>query len=149
MFKPVHRAQVDEKTVSRIVRLIDFLAKITPPNEHPTLQNFIQAFQSRYEEAEVPLAVALDGELGLGYPVSSGSGDVNPLINDLVFPGRYSNAVTVTQTPADRILFENISKMPAKEATSYCWRTRISRNWTTNISFPIRLPLCAACSITI
>lgn len=106
MFKPVHRAQVDEKTVSRIVRLIDFLAKITPPNEHPTLQNFIQAFQSRYEEAEVPLAVALDGELGLGYPVSSGSGDVNPLINDLVFPGRYSNAVTVTQTPADRILFE-------------------------------------------
>ena len=99
-------AQVDEKTVSRIVRLIDFLAKITPPNEHPTLQNFIQAFQSRYEEAEVPLAVALDGELGLGYPVSSGSGDVNPLINDLVFPGRYSNAVTVTQTPADRILFE-------------------------------------------
>lgn len=61
MFKPVHRAQVDEKTVSRIVRLIDFLAKITPPNEHPTLQNFIQAFQSRYEEAEVPLAVALTG----------------------------------------------------------------------------------------
>lgn len=115
MFKPVHRAQVDEKTVSRIVRLIDFLAKITPPNEHPTLQNFIQAFQSRYEEAEVPLAVVLDGELGLGYPVSSGSGDVNPLINDLVFPGRYSNAVTVTQTPADRILFEKYIENARKE----------------------------------
>ena len=115
MFKPVHRAQVDEKTVSRIVRLIDFLAKITPPNEHPTLQNFIQAFQSRYEEAEVPLAVALDGELGLGYPVSSGSGDVNPLINDLVFPGRYSNTVTVTQTPADRILFEKYIESARKE----------------------------------
>lgn len=115
MFKPVHRAQVDEKTVSRIVRLIDFLAKITPPNEHPTLQNFIQAFQSRYEEAEVPLAVALDGELGLGYPVSSGSGDVNPLINDLVFPGRYSNTVTVTQTPADRILFEKYIENARKE----------------------------------
>lgn len=115
MFKPVHRAQVDEKTVSRIVRLIDFLAKITPPNEHPTLQNFIQAFQSRYEEAEVPLAVALDGELGLGYPVLSGSGDVNPLINDLVFPGRYSNTVTVTQTPADRILFEKYIENARKE----------------------------------
>jgi lantibiotic biosynthesis protein len=115
MFKPVHRAQVDEKTVSRIIRLIDFLAKITPPNEHPTLQNFIQAFQSRYEEAEVPLAVALDGELGLGYPVSSGSGDVNPLINDLVFPGRYSNTVTVTQTPADRILFEKYIENARKE----------------------------------
>ena len=115
MFKPVHRAQVDEKTVSRIVRLIDFLAKITPPNEHPTLQNFIQAFQSRYEEAEVPLAVALDAELGLGYPVSSGSGDVNPLINDLVFPGRYSNTVTVTQTPADRILFEKYIENARKE----------------------------------
>lgn len=115
MFKPMHRAQVDEKTVSRIVRLIDFLAKITPPNEHPTLQNFIQAFQSRYEEAEVPLAVALDGELGLGYPVSSGSGDVNPLINDLVFPGRYSNTVTVTQTPADRILFEKYIENARKE----------------------------------
>lgn len=149
MFKPVHRAQVDEKTVSRIVRLIDFLAKITPPNEHPTLQNFIQAFQSRYEEAEVPLAVALDGELGLGYPVSSGSGDVNPLINDLVFPGRYSNAVTVTQTPADRILFEKYIENARKGGHVVLLRTRISRNWTTNISFPIRLPLCAACSITI
>lgn len=115
MFKPARRAQVDEKTVSRIARLIDFLAKITPPNEHPTLQNFIQAFQSRYEEAEVPLAVALDGELGLGYPVSSGSGDVNPLINDLVFPGRYSNTVTVTQTPADRILFEKYIENARKE----------------------------------
>lgn len=105
MFKPARRAQVDEKTVSRIVRLIDFLAKITPPNEHPTLQNFIQAFQSRYEEAEVPLAVALDGELGLGYPVSSGSGDVNPLINDLAFPVQYSNITTSHQSPADRVLF--------------------------------------------
>lgn len=105
MFKPVRRAQVDEKTVSRIARLIDFLAKITPPNEHPTLQNFIQAFQSRYEEAEVPLAVALDGELGLGYPVSSGSGDVNPLINDLAFPVQYSNITTSHQSPADRVLF--------------------------------------------
>ena len=88
MFKPVHRAQVDEKTVSRIVRLIDFLAKIHHRTNIPRCKIFIQAFQSRYEEAEVPLAVALDGELGLGYPVSSGSGDVNPLINDLVFPGR-------------------------------------------------------------
>lgn len=105
MFKPVRRAQVDEKTVSRIARLIDFLAKITPPNEHPTLQNFIQAFQSRYEEAEVPLAVVLDGELGLGYPVSSGSGDVNPLINDLAFPVQYSNITTSHQSPADRVLF--------------------------------------------
>lgn len=105
MFKPARRAQVDEKTVSRIARLIDFLAKITPPNEHPTLQNFIQAFQSRYEEAEVPLAVALDGELGLGYPVSSGSGDVNPLINDLAFPVQYSNITTSHQSPADRVLF--------------------------------------------
>ena len=114
MFKPIRQALVDVQILSRIACLIDFLAKITPPNEQPNLTKFIQAFQSRYEETEIPLSIALDGELGLGYPVSSGGGDINPLINDMVFPVRNSNNMTMAQHPVDQILLhkylETISK---------------------------------------
>ena len=117
LFKPALCAQADAETVARIARLIDFLAKIAPAGEHSDLQKFTRAFRERYEDSEVPLAEALDGELGLGYPVGSGGGDVSPLIDDLVFPVRYPNGASGPQTPLDRVLFrklvENARTAPA------------------------------------
>lgn len=106
VFKPVHTAQIEEKIPAQIAQLIDFLAKIAVPSEHPNLKDFIKAFQTRYEEAEVPLSMVLDGELGLGYPYTSNKTDVSPLINDLRFPVRYSNNTNVIQAPVDQILFK-------------------------------------------
>ena len=106
MFKPAEYARIDRQVVFQIAQLIDVLAKINPPYEHPNIQNFIKTFQSRYEEQEVQLSVVLDGELGLGYPVPFNNGDVSPLINDLAFPVRYSNNTTTSQTPIDQILFK-------------------------------------------
>ncbi len=108
LFKPALCAQADAETVARIARLIDFLAKIAPAGEHSDLQKFTRAFRERYEDSEVPLAEALDGELGLGYPVGSGGGDVSPLIDDLVFPVRYPNGASGPQTPLDRVLFRKL-----------------------------------------
>lgn len=105
MFKPAQKAQLGSDAVQQLAGLIDFLAKISIPNENPNLANFAKSFQNRYEETEVPLCVALDGELGLGYPVSSGNSDVSPLLNDLVFPVQYSNITETRQTPVDRVLF--------------------------------------------
>ena len=107
LFKPTRTAVVSSEVTSRLDRLIRFLAKITPSTEHPGLSSFTQAFQSRYEEAEVPLATALDRELGIGYPVSADKGnDISPLINELFFPGRTSYVSELRLMPADRILLQ-------------------------------------------
>lgn len=111
LFKPVRTAEISSGVTNGIDRLIRFLAGITPPAEHPVLGGFVQAFQNRYEDAEVPLAVALDRELGVGYPPSSEKGnDVSPLINDLFFPGRTSYVSELRLVPADRILLQKYSE---------------------------------------
>lgn len=105
LFKPVLQAEIPAEILNRMERLIRFLARITPPMEHAGLSSFIQAFQSRYEEAEIPLALALDRELGIGYPVSTQKGnDLCPLIDDLFFPGRTSHVSELRLLPADRVL---------------------------------------------
>lgn len=62
------------------------LNKITLPPYETLLDKFKAAFYERYEDREIPLSIALDSEIGVGYVQDQGSGDVNPLIDDLVFP---------------------------------------------------------------
>ncbi len=62
------------------------LNRITAPSQENNLNNFKKAFFERYEEREMPLAKALDVEIGIGYIQDRGSGDVNPLVDNLVLP---------------------------------------------------------------
>lgn len=107
LFKPVQSARISKQTIDRIGQLIDFLAKISLPEEqHATLSNFVNAFQGRYDGMEMPLTAVLDRELGIGYPALSGSdGDGGILINDLAVPSQRSYITEARQTPVDRILF--------------------------------------------
>lgn len=103
LFKPVPEAQVDRTVTDRICSLIDYLAKITPSGGN-AMAGFAQAFQSRYEEAEVPLTEVLDGELGLGYPASSKGADVSPLLDGLFVPQQQGSVLEVRLSPVDRVL---------------------------------------------
>ncbi|NAS29376.1 hypothetical protein GTQ40_00185 [Flavobacteriaceae bacterium R38] len=64
------------------------LNSISLPYKETTLTKFRDAFYERYEEREVLLANALDIEIGVGYRQNQGSGDVSPLVDDIVLPGR-------------------------------------------------------------
>lgn len=60
------------------------LWKLSRPNNNPDLQQFCNAFRGRYEEQEVPLAVVLDAETGIGYAGhTGGQTDHTPLIDDI------------------------------------------------------------------
>lgn len=60
------------------------LWKLTRPNSNSDLQQFCRAFRERYEEQEVPLAIVLDTEAGIGYAGhTGGQADHTPLIDDI------------------------------------------------------------------
>lgn len=62
------------------------LNKLTPPTSENNLNKFKEAFFERYGEREMPLSKVLDVETGIGYIQDNGSGDVNPLVDDIVLP---------------------------------------------------------------
>jgi len=66
------------------------LNRMTFPQTTTTLTKFKDAFHERFEEREVPLSTALDVEIGIGYKQDQGAGDVNPLVDNIMIPGRQS-----------------------------------------------------------
>ncbi len=75
---------VDQGIVDDIKRGFAFLNKISFGPSETLLSKFKEAFYERYEDREVPLARALDTEMGLGYRQNHLAGDTNPLIDDIV-----------------------------------------------------------------
>ncbi|UUC47259.1 lantibiotic dehydratase family protein [Flavobacterium cerinum] len=75
------------ETTLPLQKAIVFLNKITPKNDNPQLQKFTEKFRQRYEDREVPLALVLDNELGIGYPVNNYKGGMNSLLNNINLPG--------------------------------------------------------------
>jgi thiopeptide-type bacteriocin biosynthesis protein len=77
-------ATLASSTVDDVVRGVELLRRIAPARQQNELDLFREAFQERYEEREVPLLEALDGDLGAGF--GSGAGDPAPLLKDLPRP---------------------------------------------------------------
>ena len=62
------------------------LNRLTPSVTESNLSRFKDAFYERYEEREMPLSKVMDVETGIGYIQDRGSGDVNPLVDDIILP---------------------------------------------------------------
>ncbi len=78
---------INKETITNIKKGLSLFNKITLPPKTTLLGQFKDAFFERYEEREVLLSKALDIEIGVGFKQNQSSGDVNPLVDDLVLPG--------------------------------------------------------------
>lgn len=89
--------QISSKSLALITRQIDELTPylgISKPAAD--LENFRQRFYEKYQDQEIPLAVALDEEYGIGYGANSNAIGNLPLIENLSFettqpPKSYTN----------------------------------------------------------
>ncbi len=85
---------LDHSIIASVKKGIFILNKITFPPRETMLSKFRNAFYERYEEREVLLANALDIEIGIGYRQNEGTGDVNPLVDDLILPADNTDGQT-------------------------------------------------------
>jgi thiopeptide-type bacteriocin biosynthesis protein len=76
---------IDKKIIDSIIKQTDDLYALSSLSENRDLNNFKERFLAKYELEEIPLLLALDAELGVGYAGSdqSSTGD-NSLVDDLV-----------------------------------------------------------------
>jgi thiopeptide-type bacteriocin biosynthesis protein len=75
---------LSDAVAAELVRVIETLHRIYPSGGETELDAFRTAFRERFEDREVPLVVALDEELGVGFGAVAGpSADGAPLLADL------------------------------------------------------------------
>lgn len=86
LYKPVKIATLSHKIIDEIYQIISLENALVQNFVKPSLAAFKKAFAERYEEQEIPLVIALDKDLGIGYPIDRNTEDSNPLIDDLVLP---------------------------------------------------------------
>lgn len=105
MFKPVRQATVSRTILKEIQQALIFLNKVTRPNSQTNLIQFKESFIKRYENREMPLLFVLDNESGIGYAnKTSGSGDISPLVDDLVL--LQGNSQSTHTSPIHSILLQ-------------------------------------------
>lgn len=82
----------------KLSKVISVLNRITPTYQAAELKEFKKEFYQRYEDREVPLAEALDNELGIGYGQNTNaSGEINPLLQKLYFPYKSFEGISSRQ----------------------------------------------------
>jgi len=92
------KVTLGKNIVEELQTTLTFLNKITLGIKNEALQQFQQAFYSRYEEREIPLLEALDPEIGIGYPINRGAGDVSPLLDNFNIPVQVNQEVMSFQS---------------------------------------------------
>ncbi len=92
---------IGENVIKELQSVLSYFCKTSPTGMNPNLSNFQRAFSARYEDLEIPLSIALDADLGIGYPVGNGIADIAPILDKLELPrGRntHSQVVNNVQT---------------------------------------------------
>jgi len=86
LMKPA-TASLGRAPVEELVRVISLLHRLAPTREG-ALQSFRDAFKERYQDQEVPLAQALDEEMGIGFDrPGRADADVSPLLDGMLGSG--------------------------------------------------------------
>lgn len=109
LFSLANSNVLEKNTQAKLVKGLSALNRLTPTMQQTELNNFKQKFLARYEDAEVPLAIVLDNEAGLGYAGNDNlSGTKSPLLNGLMLGQRASGTPTVNFGAKERYLLAKL-----------------------------------------
>ncbi|MBB6330887.1 hypothetical protein HNP24_001837 [Chryseobacterium sediminis] len=90
---------------------ISFLNKITSHNKDSHFEKFKNAFYERFETQEIPLAYALDTEVGIGYRQDVAAKGLHTYLDDLELPSSQKNQnIKIELNPIQQILNEKLQE---------------------------------------
>lgn len=93
---PSKQSFISNQICEVILKGIYILNYLTPSKKNDHLRIFKEVFFKRYDNQEIPLVMALDPQVGVGFGNwEEIYGDLNPLINDLTIQSNNSQSVTV------------------------------------------------------
>ena len=106
---PAKQNNLKRSSINAVVKNLNPLVCLCRNSANHTLVTFCEKFVSKYEAQEVPLAAALDSEVGVGYGLHvNGVSDCLPLLNGLVVP-------STTSTPS--LLWDELAKLKYRLVT--------------------------------
>lgn len=122
LLKPV-KCFINRRIKETIIESLKILIRLTAPSTNPTLDEFINEFEKRYEGAEQPLLQVLDSEYGIPYPRIQRTGDLTPLLDDLRFPERENEQIVIERLPYQKYLEDRVkeAKRNGESEIDICW----------------------------
>ena len=96
LHKPCETLTLSQKIINEIISGVEVLGRIGVTSGSP-LFHFYREFETRYQDREVPLLEALDGEAGVRFSDEGGPGHgIAPLLAEMTFARRPSRKVRWT-----------------------------------------------------
>ncbi|MBQ4821834.1 lantibiotic dehydratase family protein [Aquimarina sp. MMG016] len=110
LYPKLSENQLDIKWGYKLKRLLPVLNKITPTYQDTNLDRFITAFSKRYETREIPLTIALDTEIGIGYLQHQSASDSTPFLEDLLIPSKVTQQQQISWHPFYEVLDKKLQE---------------------------------------
>ena len=110
LFPTLQQNTLSNTILKNVKEGLIILNKMSVKNNTTNLSSFKKAFVKRYEQDEVPLTLALDIEMGIGYIQNQYVADDTPLLDDLFLPsiqGEQSLSWNKTQNVLHKKLLQN------------------------------------------
>ncbi|GAB4034279.1 lantibiotic dehydratase [Spirosoma gilvum] len=108
-YLPQTEGQLNKGLLNKLIAKIPALLKLTPTG-HGTLSEFMSRFVEKYEEEEVPLVIALDPEIGVGYPAGQQKSDASPLVDGISQFGPSDGAQSVRIAKEHQYLLHKLAE---------------------------------------
>lgn len=100
----------------KVKAALSFLNSIQASYQPKNQKAFINAFEKRYETKEVPLTIALDTEIGIGYLQNTLMNDTNPILDKFTFKNNEKAALLQNWSPNDFILEAKLQNANAENS---------------------------------
>lgn len=108
-FLPQVSGQLNRGLLNKFVSKIPTLMKLSPPGS-PTLDDFKNKFYEQYEEEEIPFVLALDPEVGIGFPAGQSKNDISPLVEGIWSAGSGSGEQTLKIPQEHTYLLQKVAE---------------------------------------
>lgn len=102
------KCTIGKSIIKEISSTVKFLNKITPVYNDVNMSKFKEKFFNRYGDTEVSLLIALDPEIGIGYPVGSNNSDISPLLNNFIISKNDNTSVCTRYDNIQSVILRKI-----------------------------------------